>query len=164
MTVNAPVNLSLAQRLSGRANLPVRIGQYTLADPLAGTPAARDTSVAWMTFMGIPQEQGIDSYSKLADYSNAPADAGWVFACVQRLYNCAAGTPLRVYVKEGKELTPWEDKVTPAAQDLQYLLDTVNPVDMTGSEMRGYIVASRKVWGGWYLAKARGSVLHDTQI
>jgi phage portal protein BeeE len=42
-------------------------------------------------------------------------------------------------------------------------LDSVNPIDMTGSEMRGYIVASRKVWGGWYLKKVKGSLLHDTQ-
>ena len=164
MTVSTPVSLSLAQRLTGRANMPVPFGQYRLADPMAGTAAARDTSVAWMTFMGIPQEGGgIDSYSKLADYSNAPADVAWVMACIQRLANAAATTKLRVYVKHGKELVDWEDEPTQAAEDYQYLLDTVNPVDMTGAEMRAYLVASRKAWGGWYLKKAQGSLLHDTQ-
>jgi phage portal protein BeeE len=163
MTISAPVNLSVRQRLSGRANLPRQFGQYSLADPLAGT-AARDTSVAWMTFMGIPQEgSGIDSYDKLADYSRAPADSAWVMACVQRIANAAGSVKLRVYVQHGKELVPYEDEPTQAAEDLQYLLDTANPVDMTGSQMRAYIAASRKVWGGWYLKKAKGRIFHDTQ-
>jgi len=140
------------------------VPNFSLADPYAGTIAARDTSVAWMTFMGIPQQtDGIDTYSRLSDYSNAPADVAWVMACVTRIFNAYAGTPLRVYVKAGKELIPADDSPTPASEDLQYLLDTVNPVDMTGSEMRGYIAASRKVWGGWYLKKVKGSLLHDTQ-
>jgi phage portal protein BeeE len=135
-----------------------------LADPFAGTAMARDTSVAWMTFMGIPQEgSGINTYDRLADFSRAPADMGWVMACVQRLANAASTTPLRVYVKHGRELVDWEDEPTPAAEDYQYLLDTVNPIDMTGAEMRAYIVASRKVWGGWYLKKVQGAKFHDTQ-
>ena len=145
-----------------RMPAPPRV--FDLADPYAGTLAARDTSVAWMTFMGIPQQtDGIDTYSKLADYSDAPADVAWVMACVSRIFNAAASTPLRVYVKNGKDLTPLDDDPTPAGDDLQYLLDNVNPVDMTGSELRGYTAASRKVWGGWYWQRVRGRLLHDTQ-
>ena len=162
-------DLPTAMRAVRRIAASPRGGEFfrtlpDLADPLAGTQAARDTSVAWMTFMGIPQGgMGIDTYERLADYSRAPADAGWVMACVQRLANAAATTKLRVYVKHGKELVDWENEPTPAAEDYQYLLDTVNPVDMTGAEMRAYLVASRKVWGGWYLKKVQGSLLHDTQ-
>lgn len=134
------------------------------ADPFAGTVAARDASVAWMTFMGIPQgTDGIDQYDRLADFASAPADMSWVYACVSRVARAAMKVPLRVYVKKGKDRVNWEDEPTPAAEDLQYLLDWVNPVDMTGAEMRAYIRASAKVWGGWYLKRARGRLLHDTQ-
>lgn len=144
--------------------MPRPTREYGLADPYAGTVAARDTSVAWMTFMGIPQEgMGIDTYERLADFSRAPADAAWVMACVSRIFNAAGSVRFRVYVKVGKELVPWEDEPTPAAEDYQTLLDTVNPIDMTGAEMRGYLAASRKIWGGWYLRKVQGQLLHDTQ-
>lgn len=134
------------------------------ADPFAGTPAARDASVAWMTIMGIPQGGGgVDKYQSLEDYSKAPADEAWVFSCVQRIFNAAASVPLKVYVRQGKELIDAADQPSQQAEDLQYLLDTVNPVDMTGSELRGYLAASRKVWGGWYLKKVRGRFGGATQ-
>ena len=138
---------------------------YGLADPFAGTAlATRDTSVAWMSFMGIPQEgQGIDQYDKLASYSMAPADVAWVYACVNRVATAASSVRLRVYIQQGRDLVPWEDSPTPAAEDYQQLLDTVNPVDMSGSELRFNTAASRKVWGGWYWKRVRGRLLHDTQ-
>ena len=52
-----------------------------LADPFAGTYAARDSSVAWMTIMGIPQQtDGIDQYDNIEAFSGAPADEAWVFS------------------------------------------------------------------------------------
>jgi len=98
-------------------HLPQPPRDYGLASPYAGTQAAvRDTSVAWMTFMGIPQEGvGVDTYDRLSDYAKAPADVGWVMACVTRIFNAYAGTPLRVYVKQGKELIPADDSPTPAS-------------------------------------------------
>lgn len=135
-----------------------------LSDPFAGTVAARDTSVAWLSLMGIPQQtDGVDQYDSLESYSKAPADEAWVFSCVQRIFNAAASVPLRVYVKVGKDLVPAADEPSPEGDDLQYLLDNVNPIDMTGSEMKGYTAASRKVWGGWYWYKVRGRYGGATQ-
>src|ERR1039458_2725893 len=93
---------------------------YGLADPFAGTVAARDTSVAWMSFMGIPAEgQGIDSYDRLDSYSAAPADMAWVSACVNRVATAASSVRLRVYVQAGRDLVPYEDEPSNAAADLQ---------------------------------------------
>lgn len=140
-----------------------------LADPFAGTPyanriAVRDSSVAWMTLMGIPQQNdGIDKYQNLEDFAQAPADEAWVFACVQRIFNATQSVPLRVYVKVGKDLVPSADEPSQEGDDLQYLLDNANPVDMSGSELRAYCSASRKIWGGWYLKRVRGRFGGATQ-
>ena len=109
--------------------------------------------------MGIPQQtDGIDQYDNIEAFSGAPADEAWVFSCVSRIFNAAQSVPLRVYVRQGKDLIPNEDAPSPEGTALQYLLDNVNPVDMTGSELKGYTAASRKVWGGWYWQKVRGQL------
>ena len=126
--------------------------------------AARDTSVAWMTFMGIPQNtDGIDKYSNAEDFGKAPADEAWVYACVARIFNAAASVPLRVYRRRGNELVPAENEPSTGASDLQRLLDNPNPVDMTGAELRAYSAASRKIWGGWYWQRVRGRYGGSTQ-
>lgn len=137
----------------------------TLADPFAGTMAARDGGVAWMTIMGIPQGRDqIDNYSSLQSLSEAPADEAWVYACTQKRYAAAASVPLRVYIKAGSERVDIANEPSDrAGTDLQFLLDNINGRDMTGSQFRGYTAASETIWGGCGYKKVRGSLLHDTQ-
>lgn len=126
--------------------------------------ATRDASPAWMQIMGIPpMGDGADAYSSLESFGRAPADEAWVFACVQLIANAAQSVPLRVYVRDGKTLTPAIDAGDQAGSDLQFLLDNANPVDMTGTELRGYTAASRKVWGGCYWQRVRGRFGGATQ-
>lgn len=133
------------------------------ADPFAGyytssgapISAIRDSAVAWKTLMGIPQSKdNIDSYQSLQALSSAPADEAWVYACVAARFRAAASVRFRVYYRDGSDLVPAENRPTYASGDLQGLLD--NPVDMTGSEARGYNQASRTVWGGCGWKKVRG--------
>lgn len=149
----------------------------TFANPLAGIYDANGSpiraaqnygsgggAIAWMTLMGVPQgRDGIEQYESLASFATAPADEAWVYACVAKRFQAAASVPLRVYVKHGKELIPVEDEPSPEGDDLQFLLNTINPIDMTGAEFRGYNQASRAVWGGCGWKKVRGKLLRDTQ-
>src|SRR5579859_7315001 len=121
----------------------------------AGLPAFRDVAPEWLAFMGIDRE-GPPSYKGAADFAKAPADEAWVYSCVRRLYSSAQGVPLRVYVRAGRDLIPAEDDPSPEGDDLQALLDYVNPVDMTGSDLKAYTVASYAVWGEAIWRKVRG--------
>ena len=118
-------------------------------------PAVRDTSGAWEAFMGINREQAV-TYQSANAFAHAPADEAWVYSCVRRLYQSAQGVPLRVYVRAGRDLIPAEDEPSPEGDDLQALLDYVNPVDMTGSDLKAFTVASYAVWGEAYWKKVRG--------
>lgn len=121
-------------------------------------------AVAWMTIMGIPQSQdGIDAYTSLQQLASAPADEAWVYACVEKRFKAAVSVPYRVWVRMGRELVSLDDEPDPAGEDLQFLLDNVNPVDMTGSEFRGYTQASRAVWGGCAWKKVRGRISGRTR-
>lgn len=124
--------------------------------PNTSTPAFRDANT-WKVFMGITEENQ-DSYRMLADYASAPADEAWVYACVKRLYTAAQSVPLRVYQyqADGLDLEPVIGVANPAGQRLQHLLDWVNPVDMNGSDLKAYTMASWAVWGGCYWKKVRG--------
>ncbi len=111
--------------------------------------------------MGITEEnQG--TYAQLADYGSAPADEAWVYSCVKRLYMDAQSVPLRVYQyqSDGLDLTPIIGGDPGPAHDaglrLQHLLDWVNPIDMNGSDLKAYTMASWAVWGGCYWKKIRG--------
>lgn len=120
-----------------------------------GLPAYRDMSAQWFAFMGIDRDTP-SSYRTAIEFAKAPADEAWVYSCVRRLYEAAQGTPLKVYVKAGKELIPTTEEPSPEGDDLQYLLDYVNPVDMTGSDLKAYTTASMAVWGECFYRKVRG--------
>ena len=139
----------------------------TNADPLAGTGipyATRDGAVAWMTIMGIPQSRdNVDQYDSLAELANAPADEAWVYACVAKRFKAAVSVPMVVYVRNGKSLTPAYESGVAMATDLQFVLDNVNGLDMTGTEFRGYSQASRAVWGGCGWKKVRGGISGRTR-
>ena len=118
-------------------------------------PAVRDMSGEWRAFMGIDREQAV-TYESASAFAKAPADEAWVYSCVRRLYQSAQGVPLRVYVRAGRDLIPAEDDPSPEGDDLQYLLDYFNPVDMTGADAKAFTVASYAVWGESYWKKVRG--------
>lgn len=123
------------------------------------TVTAKDMSGVWAQFMGISQQgDGIPAPSGLREYANAPATEAWVYSCVRRLFTSAQSVPLRVYVKRGKDLVRSEDAPRRGdAQDLQFLLDNINPISMNGADFRGYTAAGiQGVWGGAYWKKVRG--------
>ena len=120
-----------------------------------GLPAYRDMSAQWFAFMGIDRDTP-STYRTATDFAKAPADEAWVYSCVRRLSQAAQGTPLKVYVKAGKELIPATDEPSPEGDDLQYLLDYANPVDMTGADLKAYTTASMTVWGECFYRKVRG--------
>src|SRR3990167_3783387 len=88
-----------------------------------GLPAFRDMSGAWKIFHGIPIDEQEYVYRTIVDFGRAPADEGWVYACVMRRAAYAQSVPWRVYVREGKALVPSDETNDAAAQDLQFLLD-----------------------------------------
>lgn len=118
--------------------------------------AVRDFSGTWRQFMGIPEQSGAEMYRGLADYGKAPADEAWVYRCVAMKAMFAQATPLRVYLRQGKQRIPAEDSGDAAAEDLQALLDDVNPVNMNGSDLKAYTNAALSVWGESYVHKVRG--------
>ena len=124
--------------------------------------ATRDNLATWQAFMGIPVDE-VHKYQTASEFAKAPADEAWVYSCVRRLYQSAQGTPLKVYVRAGKSLIPTEDEPSAEGDDLQYLLDYVNPVDMTGADLKGYTVASYAVWGESFYRKVRGRLGGQTQ-
>jgi HK97 family phage portal protein len=122
----------------------------------AGMPAVRDISGTWMQFMGIPTDGGVSTYNSLSEYAKAPADEAWVYRCVALKAFFAQSVPLRVYVKDGRTRVPAEDTSNAAAQDLQGLLDDVNPVNMNGGDLKAFSTAAMSVWGENYVRKVRG--------
>jgi HK97 family phage portal protein len=122
----------------------------------SGMPAIRSLSSEWFTTQGISQEQAVEVYRSLADFGKAPADEAWVYRCVALKAFFAQGVPLRVYVKDGPQRIPAEDTTDAAAQDLQGLLDDVNPLSMNGGDLKAFSTASMAVWGENYVRKVRG--------
>lgn len=118
-------------------------------------PAVRDLSGAWYAVMGIDRDDPI-RYKSASEWAKAPADEAWVYSCVRRIYQAGASTPLRVYVRRGKERIDARDEPSPEGDDLQHLLDYVNPIDMTGNDLKAFSLASEVVWGEWYWKKVRG--------
>ena len=123
---------------------------------LGGLPAVRDMTGAWKIFHGIPTDEQEYAYKSLLDFGRAPADEGWVYACVMRRAAYAQSVPWRVYVRESKALVPAEETNDSAGQDLQFLLDDVNPVNMSGSDLKAYTEAGLSAWGEGYWHKVRG--------
>ena len=116
----------------------------------------KDVSGTWQQFMGIPQADQAEYLRGIADYAKAPADEAWVYRCVSLKAFFAQGVPLRVYVRDGKQRIPAEDSGDSAAEDLQFLLDDANPVNMTGGDLKAYSNAATSVWGENYIRKVRG--------
>lgn len=123
---------------------------------MAGVPSFKDFSGTWQQFMGMPYADQADAYKSLADYGKAPADEAWVYRCVALKAAFAASVPLRVYVKSGRERIPAEDSGVAMAEDLQFLLDDVNPVSMNGGDLKAFSNAATSVWGENYVKKVRG--------
>lgn len=121
----------------------------------SGLPATRDLGPAWYAVMGIDRDAPPE-YRSPSAFARAPADEAWVYSCVRKIYQAGAGVPLRVYVKHGRDLIPAADEPSPEGDDLQDLLDYVNPVDMTGNDLKSYTLASMAVWGECYWKKVRG--------
>ncbi len=121
-----------------------------------GTPMVRDISGTWQQFMGITPGEANAVAEGLAAYGRIPADEAWVYRCVSLKATFAQGVPLRVYVRDGKTLIPAADATNAAAQDLQALLDDVNPVSMNGADLKAFSVAALSVWGETYWRKVRG--------
>jgi len=117
--------------------------------------ATRDLGPSWYAVMGIDRDSPPE-YRTPSAFAQAPADEAWVYSCVRRIYQAGAGVPLRVYVKHGRDLIPAADEPSPEGDDLQALLDYVNPVDMTGNDLKSYTLASMAVWGECYWKKVRG--------
>jgi HK97 family phage portal protein len=117
--------------------------------------ATRDLGPAWYAVMGIDRDAPPE-YRTPSAFARAPADEAWVYSCVRRIYQAGAGVPLRVYVKHGRDLIPAADEPSPEGDDLQALLDYVNPVDMTGNDLKSYTLASMAVWGECFWHKLRG--------
>lgn len=123
--------------------------------PAGYIPAYRDMSGEWRAFMGVDRDDQA-SYNSAVSRAKAPADEAWVYSCVKRISDSAQTVPLRVYVR-----TP--DGVVSAAEmndadglELQYLIDYVNPDEMTGSDLKAFTAASYAVWGESFVAKVRG--------
>lgn len=121
-----------------------------------GMPAVRDLSGQWYATMGIERDRAMEVYNSIAEFGRAPADEAWVYRCVALKSFFAQGVPLRVYVKDGPERIPADNTTDAAAQDLQGLLDDVNPVNMNGGDLKAFTTASMSVWGENYVRKVRG--------
>ena len=118
------------------------------------TAAIKDSYSSWRSFMGIP-EGGASVPSGLRAMGRVPADEAWVMSCVTKLAYAAQSVELRVQVKEGKEWVDNADVANAAADDLQLLLNDVNP-EWDGNQLQLYLEASDVIHGGCYLRKVRG--------
>jgi len=130
---------------------------YSLATGTGGMPDLRAMSAEWFSFHGIAQQQAMEVLDSIQSYAKAPATEAWVYRCVALKASFNQGIPLRVYVKSGRDRVPVDDTNDGAAQDLQGLLDDVNPISMTGADLKAYSSAAMAVWGENYVRKVRGS-------
>lgn len=118
------------------------------------TAAIKDDWAHWKAFMGIPQESDRVP-TGLRAMGRVPADEAWVYACVSILAYAAAGVPLRVQVRQGKEWVDHEEVGNGLAEELQFLLDDVNP-EWDGAQLQLFTEAADTVHGGCYWRKVRG--------
>jgi len=110
--------------------------------------SVRASESEFKRIMGIPDEgKGIPK--SLLDFARQPADEAWVFKCVHLKAMAAQSVPLRVEVKDGKEWVPLDGKSDGAGEDLQFLLDDVNPA-WEGAQLQAYTSAAGSVFGGSY--------------
>ena len=120
---------------------------------LAGS-AVRATPSEFARFMGIPGEtNGVPQ--SLLEFGRQPADEAWVFRCTHIKAMAAQSVPLRVEVKDGETWVPLASKPDPAGEDLQFLLDDVNPA-WEGAQLKAYTSAGGSVHGGCYWLMVKG--------
>ena len=114
----------------------------------------KDIGGVWRQFMGISQNQpGVPTV--LREFGRQPADEAWVYACMAIRSDNVAGVPLTVQVRVDKTWVPVEETSDAAAQDLQTLLDDVNPA-WEGASLQAFTDAGASIHGGSYWRKVRG--------
>ena len=121
---------------------------------LAGS-AVRATQSEFRAFMGLPMEtSGVPE--GLVEFGRQPADEAWVFRCVHLKAMAAQSVPLRVEVKDGENWVPLDSKPDSAGEELQFLLDDVNPA-WEGAQLKAYTSAGGSVHGGcyWHMVKGK---------
>lgn len=118
-------------------------------------PSRKDSLATWQAFFGM-LEQSTDRYTTRSDWGKAPADEAFVYSAVRLRALAASSAPLRVYVRDGHNLVPSNLANDTAANDLQELLDFVNPDTMSSADMKSTIMASLSIYGEAYLVKTRG--------
>jgi phage portal protein BeeE len=120
---------------------------------MAGS-AVRASESEFKRIMGIPSD-GRGVPQSLVDFARVPADEAWVFKCVHLKAMAAQSVPLRVEIKDGEEWVPISAKSDGAGEDLQYLLDDVNPA-WEGAQLQAYTSAGGSVHGGSYWLMVKG--------
>lgn len=118
------------------------------------TTGRKDIAGVFRQFMGISQGQpGVPT--GLREFGHQPADEAWVYACMTIRSDNIAGVPLTVQVREGSTWVPIEGTSDSAGQDLQRLLDDVNPA-WEGASLQAFTDAGASIHGGSYWLKTRG--------
>jgi hypothetical protein len=120
-------------------------------------PSRKDSLATWQAFFGM-LEQSTDRYTTRYDWAKAPADEAFVYAAIRLRALASSSVPLRVYVRDGKDLVPSALSNDTDANDLQELLDFVNPETMSAADLKATIMSSLSVYGEAYLLKTRGKL------
>jgi HK97 family phage portal protein len=117
----------------------------------------KDMSGEWLAFMGINQQRDqLQVYENIRAYGRAPADEAWVYRCMTIKARAAQSVPLRVWVKQGSDRVDAAIAGNSAAEDLNFLLENVNPISMTGADLKAWTQAGIDIWGENYVRKVRG--------
>src|SRR3990167_3866399 len=116
--------------------------------------AVKDVYPTWRQFMGMPEKADHVARS-LREFGRIPADESWVYACMALRASAAQGVPLSVEVRDGAEWVPLEGRSDAAGEDLQFLVQDVNPA-WHGATLGAYMEAGAAIHGGSYLRKVRG--------
>ena len=119
------------------------------------TDAVKDAYATWFKSGVAPPGTDTAVPRGLRAMGRVPADEAWVYNCVSKMALAAAGVPLRVQVKQAKEWVDVEEANDGAADDLQFLLDDVNP-EWDGNQLQLYTEAADDIHGGCYYRKVRG--------
>lgn len=115
---------------------------------------AKDIAGVWRAFNGMPVGQpGVPT--GLREFGHQPADEAWVYACMTIRSDNIAGVPCLVQVRDGDRWVPLEGKSDSAGEDLQRLLDDVNPA-WEGASLQAFTDAGASIHGGSYWQKVRG--------
>jgi HK97 family phage portal protein len=145
---------------------------FNFETAMAGLRSVKDMSGQWYAVMGIDRNAP-GQYGSVSDFAKAPADEAWVYRCVSIKASFAQSVPLVVDSMitapaislpgqptraAVRTWLPAVDTTDGAAQDLQALLDDVNPVNMSGADLKAWTIAARAVWGESHWKKVRGKL------